>query len=51
MVETMRRLAGKDIEPTICMVGSVMEEVGDAFGVDLASTGSNLNWCLLWMLR
>lgn len=28
MVEVLRRLKGKDIEPTICMVGSVMEEVG-----------------------
>lgn len=28
MVEVLRRLEGKDIEPTVCMVGSVMEEVG-----------------------
>ena len=28
MVEVFRRLAGKEIEPTVCMVGSVMEEVG-----------------------
>lgn len=28
IVEVMRRLADKDIEPTICMAGTVMEEVG-----------------------
>ncbi len=28
MVEIMRRLQGLDIEPTVCMVGSVQEEVG-----------------------
>lgn len=28
MVEVMRRLKDKMIEPTVCMVGSVMEEVG-----------------------
>lgn len=28
MVEVMKRLAGKNIEPTICMAGTVMEEVG-----------------------
>ncbi len=28
MVEIMRRIQGLDINPTVCMVGSVMEEVG-----------------------
>jgi len=28
MVEIMRRIQGLDIEPTVCMVGSVQEEVG-----------------------
>lgn len=28
MVEVMRRLQGLEIEPTVCMVGSVQEEVG-----------------------
>lgn len=28
MVEVLKRLKDKDIEPTVCMVGSVMEEVG-----------------------
>jgi endoglucanase len=37
MVEAMRRLKGKEIEPTICMVGSVMEEVGIRSGAPIAN--------------
>lgn len=35
MVEVMRRLQGRMIEPTICMVGSVQEEVGMRSGAPM----------------
>ena len=37
MVEIMRRLQGIDIEPTVCMVGSVQEEVGIRAGGPIAN--------------
>jgi endoglucanase len=37
MAEVMRRLKGKEIEPTICMVGSVMEEVGIRSGAPVTN--------------
>ncbi len=37
MVEVMRRLSGLDILPTICMAGSVMEEVGMRSGAPVAN--------------
>jgi len=37
LVETLKRLKGLDIEPTICMVGSTQEEVGMRAGAPIAT--------------
>lgn len=37
MVETLRRLKGEMIEPTICMAGTVMEEVGMRGGAPITN--------------